>query len=240
MVNVFNDHMEEHFDPSWILYLDELMVAFMNEHCPNWVIVKRKPHPYVMSTIQLLISSLTFFCMELVETVKDQPLEFEVEIPKTAAFCCWVTESIQRSSLCVMLDSGFGYMATLPELYKQGLFGTAVFKRMGPRQPKGSDASDIIWYIQGKEVGYQTAMNGSNSKCSGCDLWLAAMADSKHMSIMTNTWGTTHKHDKRRRRVGGSLVKVNYLEYMYWWHHARTIVKADPPLKKHSLHFIGI
>ncbi len=44
---------------------------------------------------------------------------------------------------------------------------------------------------------------GNKSKYSGCDLGLEAMGDSKYMSIIANTWGTTHKHDERRRRVGG-------------------------------------
>ncbi len=72
--------------------------------------------------------------------------------------------------------------------------------------------------MQGKEVCYQTVRKVKNPKYQGCDIWLAAMADSKHTTFMVNTWGITHKHDKRRQRVKGSLGNVNYSEYMYWYH----------------------
>ncbi len=92
-----------------------------------------------------------------------------------------------------MLDSGFGYMATLPELQRKGLFGTTVFKKKGPGWPRGSDATNVVRHMQGKAVGYQTARKASNPKYPNCPLWLAAMADSKHTFIMVNTWATTHK-----------------------------------------------
>mmetsp|Transcript_20329 Transcript_20329/g.42341 ORF Transcript_20329/g.42341 Transcript_20329/m.42341 type:complete len:172 (-) Transcript_20329:1150-1665(-) len=46
LIKSFNDYMESSFEPSWLTCLDESMVAFLNEHCPNWVCVKRKPHPF--------------------------------------------------------------------------------------------------------------------------------------------------------------------------------------------------
>ncbi len=45
-MEAFNKHVEDKFDPSWHSCLDESAVAFLNEHCPTWVSVRRKPHPF--------------------------------------------------------------------------------------------------------------------------------------------------------------------------------------------------
>mmetsp|Transcript_18406 Transcript_18406/g.37730 ORF Transcript_18406/g.37730 Transcript_18406/m.37730 type:complete len:84 (+) Transcript_18406:984-1235(+) len=65
--------------------------------------------------------------MELVETEKDRPKEgphatpeFEDTMTKTAALCIWMTKPIWGTKRVCLLDSGFGYMSTLPELKKKG------------------------------------------------------------------------------------------------------------------------
>ncbi len=66
--------MMEHFNLSWLSCLDELMVAFLNEHCLNWVCMKRKPHPFCNEyhTIACCLSKI-IYPMELIETDKDRP-----------------------------------------------------------------------------------------------------------------------------------------------------------------------
>ena len=109
-------------------------------------------------------------------------------------------------------------MATLPELEKKGIFGTTVFKKKGVGWPRGSDAKTVLSHMQGKDVGYQTVRKASSEKYPGTNLWLAAMADSKHTSIMANTWSTTLSKAKRKRRVGGELVEIDYAEYMHLYY----------------------
>ncbi len=93
LVNAFNKQMTENFNWSWLSCLDESMVAFLNEHCPNWVCVKRKPNLFGnrYHTIVCCLSKI-IYQMELVETDKDHPKEgdyskpkFEDVMPKTAA-----------------------------------------------------------------------------------------------------------------------------------------------------------
>mmetsp|Transcript_21172 Transcript_21172/g.44313 ORF Transcript_21172/g.44313 Transcript_21172/m.44313 type:complete len:323 (-) Transcript_21172:81-1049(-) len=169
--------------------------------------------------------------MELVETEKDRPKEgphatpeFEDTMTKTAALCIWMTKPIWGTKRVCLLDSGFGYMSTLPELKKKGIYGTTVLKQKGVGWPKGSDSKNILRHMQGKEVGYQAVCKGSNPDYPDTRLWVASMADSKHTSTMVNTWSTTLPKAKRKRRVGGRLVEINYSEYMHWYYFGRHAV----------------
>ncbi len=126
LIQAFNDQMEECFNPSWLNCLDESMVAFLNKHCPNWVRIKRKPHPLENEyhTIACCLSKI-IFCMELVEMEKDSPKggpfakpEFKDMMTKTTALCIPMTKSIWGTKRVCLVDSGFGYISTLPELEK--------------------------------------------------------------------------------------------------------------------------
>lgn len=245
LIKGFNDHMEIMFDPSWITCVDESMVSFLNEYCPNWVCIKRKPHPFgnEYHTIACCLSKI-IFRIEMVETEKDRPKEgeystpeFENEMAKTAALCCRMTRTIWGTSRVCLLDSGFGYMTTLPELEKNGVFGTTVFKKKGVGWPKGSDAKNIVRHMHGKDVGYQVVRKAENEKYPTTNLWIAAMADSKHTSIMANTWSTTIPKDKRKRRVGGELITIDYSEYMYWYYFGRHAVDDNNNNRQGRLSF---
>ncbi len=109
-------------------------------------------------------------------------------------------------------------MATLPELEKKGVFGTTVFKKKGVGWPQGSDAKQVLRHMQQKPVGYQAVRRATSIKYPNTNLWLAAMADSKHTSIMANTWSTTLQAAKRKRRVGGELIEIDYSTYMHWYY----------------------
>ncbi len=62
-------------------------------------------------------------------------------------------------------------MASLPEL----------------ERPRGFDAKNLFHHMQGRDVGYQIVRKASNPIYLDTNLGLAAMANSKHMSIMANT-----------------------------------------------------
>lgn len=117
--------------------------------------------------------------------------------------CVTLIESIWWPGHCVMLNSGNGYMAMLPELHKKkGLFGTTTFKHKWQGWPRGSDAIDIVCHMQEKEV-YKDKY--------------------QHTTIMMNTWATINKYAEHKRRFGWSLVTINYGQYFHWYyfvHHA--------------------
>ncbi len=85
--------------------------------------------------------------MELVETEKDCPkegpnsrLQFEDTMTTTVALGVCMTQPLYDMDRVCLLDSGFGYMSTIPELKKKDVFGTVVFKQKGVGWPKPSDA----------------------------------------------------------------------------------------------------
>ncbi len=120
-----------------------------------------------------------------------------------------------------LLDSGFGYLQVVTELEKKGVKATTVLKKKGVGWPAGRDANNVLRHMQGKDVGYQTVRKASNPNYPDTNLWLVAMADSKHTSIMCNTWSITLPKDKRKRRVGGELIEIDYSEYIYWYYYGR-------------------
>ncbi len=245
LIQAFNNHMEEYFNPSWLNCLDELMVSFLNEHCPNWVCIKRKPHPFgnEYHTIVCCLSKI-IFRMELVETEKDRPKEgpytkpeFKDKMTKTTALCVCMTKSIWGTKRVCLLDSGFGYMSTLPELEKKAVYGTTVFKQKGNHWPKGSNAKNVLRHMQGKQVGYQAVRQGSNPDYPQTNLWLASMADSKHTSVMANMWLTTLPKAKCKRRVGGNLIEIDYSEYMHYYYFGRHAVDNNNNNRQGRLSF---
>ena len=46
MIEGFNDHYEGEYVPSWLNCLDESMNSFLDNFCPGFMCVPRKPHPF--------------------------------------------------------------------------------------------------------------------------------------------------------------------------------------------------
>ncbi len=163
---------------------------------------------------------LLFFATEKDSSKEGEFLKPKLEgtMTKIAALCCQLSKSIWGSNQVCLLNSGFGYISTLPELEKKSIFGTTVFKKKGVGWPGRSDARNAIALTQGKKVDYQAVRKASLAKYPNSNLWLAAMVDSKHMSIMANTWSRTLQKAKRKHCVGGELVEINYSKYMHWYY----------------------
>ena len=97
----------------------------------------------------------------------------------------------------------------------KGLYGTCVIKKKAA-WPAGTEGNVLLAEMAGKDVGTVRVWTGEKD---GTRVWIAAMADSKHTSIMANTWATTlEKGQKRKRRVGGELVEIAYGEYLHWYY----------------------
>ena len=232
LIDAYNSHMQSVFCPSWITCLDESMVVFTNEHCPSWVNVKRKPHPFgnEYHTIACAVSHI-LFRVELVETKKDRPkegpyseAEFAKDVGKTPSLCLRMTRGIWGSQRVVLLDSGFGFLNVIAELRKRGLYSTCVIKKR-KYWPAGTKAEEIIQHMHDKDVGYHIVRCGQSKKFEGIDVWIGAMADSKHTSIMANTWSTTLQHGPmKKRRVGHDLIEIAYGEYQHWYYFGRHAV----------------
>ena len=227
-IQAFNQKMTETFVPSWLTCLDESMVIFFNAFAPGWMNVPRKPHPFgnEYHTIACCDTHIIFY-IELVEG-KDRPsqgdysvVEYEDQFGKVGGLVTRMTQPIWGSSRVVLLDSGFGYLNCLQALNSKGLYGTMVIKKR-KYWPVGTEGDVLLERMSGKEVGSMCVREGTKD---GTKVWIAAMADSKHTSIMGNTWSTTiEKGRKRKRRVGGEMIELSYGEYQHWYYYGRHAV----------------
>lgn len=76
--------------------------------------------------------------------------------------------------------------------------------------------------MQGKEVGAVRVREGEKD---GQWFYLGAMADSKHTSLMLNSWGTTTREGPiKKRRVGQDLVTMQHPQYLHIYYQARHAV----------------
>ena len=238
LIAAFNEACVEAYHPSWLLCLDESMVAWGNARAPGWVAIDRKPVPKGNEYHTVADSAtgvMTF--MEVVEggsRPKTGPYavpEFSPEMSKTAALVLRCTKSLFGTGRVIILDSGFGQLPVLTELKKRGLFGTMfIKKRRG--WPKGVPGDAIHASLQGADIGKQFAFV-ANEGSPHNGVWLAAMPDSKHISMMGNTHSTTiQMGEKKKRRVGDLLVEINYAEYQQNYYKARNAVDFNNQLRQ--------
>ena len=222
LIVAFNANMNEVLFPSWLVTLDESMVVFTNPFSPGWINIKRKPHPFENEyhTIADTETGIIFF-IEIVEgrdAPKEgpnaPPLEFEGELKsKIAALCVRMTKNIWGSGRVVLLDSGFGYLPSCTSLLQRGLHSTCVIKKRR-HWPANTNGDEVLQEMQGKEVGAVRVRKGRKGNLS---FYLSAMADSKHTSILLNTWSTTARMGPiKKRRVGGELKTFQYCEHQHY------------------------
>lgn len=89
--------------------------------------------------------------------------------------------------------------------------------------------------LHGKPVGTVRVRKGT---VEGLNFHLSAMADSKHTAIYLTNWGTTTKTGpKKKRRVGNSLVEIQYPEYVHYYYFARHAVDDNNNNRQGSLSF---
>jgi hypothetical protein len=231
MLNAFNENMHENFFSSWLICGDESMMAFYNTLIAGFMAVMRKPHRFgnELHTVCCALTRIMFH-IEIVEG-KDRPpdgpystVEFN-ELGKTPGLVLRMTKSVHGSGRVVILDSGFGAPKTAKALLEKGVYSTAVIKKKR-YWPAGVPGDAIKDDMHGEPIGKQKVYNGKDgTDCEG--LWLGAMADSKHTSIMCNSWATTQEMGRmKKRRVGLGLEEFHYAEYQHFYYMGRNAVDA--------------
>ena len=201
--------MKDVFSPSWGVCLDESMVKWLNEYAPGWMAVGRKPSPFgnEYHTIACGVLHIIFW-MECVEGKSRPPhlgeMPLSYEHGKLCALILRATESIAGSNRVVFMDSGFGVLCALPELRRRGLHATVVLKKK-KFWAKGLPGEAILEAVRMTPVGTTKALVGT---MRGHKLWVGVQVDSKHTTIMANTWSTTERNgEMKKRRVGGRLCE---------------------------------
>jgi hypothetical protein len=213
--------MKDVFPPSWGICLDESMVKWLNEYAPGWMAVGRKPSPFgnEYHTIACGVLHIIFW-MECVEGksrpphLEEMPLSYEHG--KLCALILRATEAIAGSNRVVFMDSGYGVLCALPELRRRGLHATVVLKKK-KFWAKGLPGEAILEAVRMTPVGTTKALVGT---MRGHKLWVGVQVDSKHTTIMANTWSTTQRNGEMKKRlVGGRLCTFKYCDYQnhYFW-----------------------
>ena len=225
MQDAFNGHMKKCFSASWAVCLDESMVKWLNEFSPGWMAVGRKPSPFGNEYHTMACAVLhIIFWIEIVEG-KDRPPQLGplLHVEGHGKLCGLVlraAEAIKGSNRVIGMDSGFGVLSVLPELRKRGLHGTVVLKKK-KFWAKGLPGDEILEALRMEHVGTTKVLAG---KFKGEKIWVGCQVDSKHTTLIGNTWSTTERTgQKKKRKVGGRLVEFNYCAYQnvwYWIRHA--------------------
>jgi hypothetical protein len=237
MQEAFNDHMKLIFSPAWAVCLDESMSKWLNEYAPGWMAVGRKPRPFgnEYHTMACAQSHILFW-MEIVEG-KDRPpqlgpLQHVEQHGKLCGLVLRAAEGIKGTNRVIGMDSGFGVLAALPELRKRGLHCTIVMKKK-KYWPKGLPGDKILDALRMEEVGTTQVLAG---KFKGEKIWIGCQVDSKHTTLIANTWSTTERTgNKKKRKVGGRLVEFNYCEYQGTWYWIRHAVDDANHNRSHPL-----
>ena len=246
MIDGFNHNMSKTFNPAWMVCVDESMVVFYNKYAPGWIAVKRKPHPLGNEYhTTACCESKIIFCIELVEGKSAPKLgphreaEFEHEFDsKIAALVVRMTRPIWGSGRAVIMDSGFGYVASMVQLKAKGLFATTVIKKKR-FWPKYTKAIDAVNEMDGKEVGTMKVRIGSYISGEGQEsITLVALADSLFTSLMLTNWSTTRRGGRPKvRRVGGELVTFEYGEVQNHYYQGRHAVDDNNNNRQGCLSF---
>ena len=257
LIAAFNATMGAAFVAAWIMCLDESIVKWLNEWAPGWMKVARKPQPFgnEYHTLACAYTHIITF-IEMVEG-KDRPPSLgpmpyeDTEGSKVAALCKRMTKYVWHTGRAIMLDSGFGTLQVAKSLYRCGLYCTMVIKKKR-FWPAGVDGQKLLDALAMKPVGTRIVQEG---KFDDVHLWVGAQADSKHVSIFANTFNTTCPATefetpeaaaqriamggaakivakKKRRRVAGRLVDLEYGEYQKWYFFGRHAVDDHNNLRQ--------
>jgi hypothetical protein len=199
--------------------------------------VGRKPSPFGNEYHTMACAVLhVIFWIEIVEG-KDRPPQLGplLHVEAHGKLCGLVlraAETIKGSNRVIGMDSGFGVLATLPELRKRGLHGTVVLKKK-KYWAKGLPGNEILEALRMEDVGTTKVLVG---KFKGEKIWIGCQVDSKHTTLIGNTWSTTERNGKKKKRkVGGRLVEFNYCAYQNTWYWIRHAVDDANHNRAHPL-----
>ena len=237
MIGAFNAHMQVVFAACWAVCLDESMVKWLNEFAPGWMAVGRKPSPFGNEYHTMACALLhIIFWIEIVEG-KDRPpqlgpLQHVQAHGLLGGLILRAADTIKGSNRCIGMDSGFQSLPALAELRKRGLHGSMVMKKKR-YWAKGFPGEKILEALRGEPVGTTKVLRG---KCKGERMWCGCQVDSKHSTLIVQTYGMTDRTGKpKTRKVGGRKVSFQYCSYQNVWYWIRHAVDDNNHNRMHPL-----
>ena len=198
LLSEWNLNMNEFFSPSWVSCLDESMSPWTSRWtCPGWTFVPRKPHPFGNEYHTIACGkSGVLYGLELVEG-KDSPAEIDKEfdgLGKTVGLLLRLTKNIWATGKVIILDSGFCVLKGIIELFKKGVFASALIKKRR-YWPKDVPGDEILRYMNDKPIGYSARRPGTTDNVS-FDIF--AMRDKDYSMLFMSTYGSLNMNQDQK------------------------------------------
>ena len=133
LIDAWNVIMQAEFSPSWLPCLDESMSKWLNKWtCPGQMIVLRKPWPTGNEYHTIACSNSGILFQAEIKEGKSAPRERKPEycnLGKTTGLLLRLTKPLYGSGSIVVMDSGFCVVQAIIELWKKGIFSSALIKK---------------------------------------------------------------------------------------------------------------
>ena len=214
MVEMWNKHMADIYEPGWVSCLDESISIWTNRWtCPGWTFIPRKPHP-IGNEYHTICCGTTgiLYQMEMVEG-KDMPKEVKMARnvkrgEETIGLLLRLTRSLYSTGKVVILDSGFCVLRGLIELRKVGVFASALIKkrRYWPRYVPGDAINEKM---KDKKVGECDSLNGV---LNGQNYDIFCLKEPDYVMKVMSTYGglvvKSGQEDSRRTWMEGDEEKL--------------------------------
>ncbi len=230
MLEAFNKHYEDHYIPSWLNCLDESMSSWLNQYCPGFMFVPRKPHPSGNEYHSIADGDQgkpVMWRIKLQEG-KDRPVDdnnkprfptkFESHT-KTSALMLYMTEPIHNTGKIVTMDSGFCVAAGILALHDFGVFGQSLIKKRGQYWPKHVPGQEIDDHMKDKPLGHAETYK---QFIDGKEFMIHCQKDDTYVTKIMSTHGlvTAVEDHTTYRFIDGEWKTFHYAKPMS--HHSRS------------------
>ncbi|KAL7524687.1 hypothetical protein ACHAXR_004709, partial [Thalassiosira sp. AJA248-18] len=219
----FNDHYGMNYSPSWMNTLDESMNSWPDKHCPGFMCVPRKPHPFGNEYHSIADGDQgrpIMWRIKLQEG-KDRPKkadgtwafpsEFEQQHSKTAVLMLEMTKPIHNSGRVVTMDSGFCVTVGILAQHNYGVYGQALIKKRGRYWPRGVPGDQIDTYFADKQIGYTETLR---QVIDGQQFLIHCTKEEKYVTKLMSTHGLINEvaDHPTYRQVQGQWMSYKYTE----------------------------
>jgi hypothetical protein len=186
------------------------MNTWLNQNCPGFMIVERKPHPSgnEYHSIADGDDGKPIMWRIKIQEGKDRPKKadgtpafpsaYEKE-SKTVKLMLEMTVPLQRTGKIVTMDSGFCVTVGILALHDKGIYGQALIKKRGRYWPRGVPGNDINNHFQSKELGsYDCFVQEKEGK----NFLIHCHKEDKYVCKIMSTHGRMEETDREAWRLG--------------------------------------
>jgi hypothetical protein len=186
------------------------MNTWLNQNCPGFMIVERKPHPSgnEYHSIADGDDGKPIMWRIKIQEGKDRPKKadgtpafpsaYEKE-SKTVKLMLEMTVPLQRTGKIVTMDSGFCVTVGILALHDKGIYGQALIKKRGRYWPRGVPGDDINNLFQSKELGsYDCFVQEKEGK----NFLIHCHKEDKYVCKIMSTHGRMEETDRKAWRLG--------------------------------------